>query len=69
LELKNQQLASEHEQLYKTAESGRLTEDRLRAEIAAHEQSKHKYEEALREWRGIMDSLRKAEGSSISFLF
>jgi hypothetical protein len=68
LETRNLELESAHDSLshtsMRTAESGKQIEDRLRAEIAEHERSKRKFEDSLREWHSILDSMRRTDGSS-----
>lgn len=65
LDQRNQQLTVDYEQqtysTSKTVESGKQVEEKLRAETIAHENTTRKFEESLREWRSILESLRKAD--------
>lgn len=46
----------------KSVETGRQNEEQLKIEVSNYEKNERKYEEALREWRSILDSLRKVDG-------
>ncbi len=73
LEQSNKQLREHNAQLTENstqiAENGNAAMEKMRLEIAMHEQSKRKYEDALREWRGVLDSMRKIEGMFSVYFF